>query len=292
MEFKPKIFALLTIFVLANVLAQTDSDSSKGINSLLNEEPSPEEAQALQEGSEGKIENPDDVLNAAANNPQHPQATPAVRNVVENAEKPLPNDFEGDTTFRVGEGEQQPPADPNSDVPYPAYSRAADFADWMMSKAKNSPRSRGVTDLDRRIDVLRRYQQRHGYVVVPLEQRLTDSERVALAAIRAKIEEVRDDFRRLTGRWTARVRADHPKRSPSMEKTVTKKSAGTTVPGYVNRRQQRVVRNTGLPGNDHGQSTYELECLKCGQHYGANGSDIFQRRCPRCDGGAPGLPTS
>jgi hypothetical protein len=64
----------------------------------------------------------------------------------------------------------------------------------------------------------------------------------------------------------------------------------TTHPGHENRNGQVVIRNTGLPGNDHVQTTYELKCSHCGQVYGANGSDIFQRKCPNCQGGAVGLP--
>lgn len=65
----------------------------------------------------------------------------------------------------------------------------------------------------------------------------------------------------------------------------------TTRPGYVNRNRQTVIRPTGLPGNDHMQYIYVLRCgnPECGHEYGANGSDIFQRKCPRCQGGAPGL---
>jgi hypothetical protein len=63
----------------------------------------------------------------------------------------------------------------------------------------------------------------------------------------------------------------------------------TTRPGYVNRNNQTVVTATGLPGTDHGQSIYVLRCGHCGNEYGANGSDIFQRRCPGCQGGAEGL---
>ncbi len=65
----------------------------------------------------------------------------------------------------------------------------------------------------------------------------------------------------------------------------------TTKIGYVNRNRQKVIRRTDLAGNDHNQLVYELECGKCGCHYGANGSDIFQRRCParNCGGGARGL---
>jgi hypothetical protein len=66
---------------------------------------------------------------------------------------------------------------------------------------------------------------------------------------------------------------------------------GTTTPGFVNRNRQRVVRATGLPGNDHKQSIYVLHCENCATEYGANGSDIFQRLCPTCQDGRPGLPT-
>ena len=69
----------------------------------------------------------------------------------------------------------------------------------------------------------------------------------------------------------------------------TRKSAGTTETGYMNRNGQVVVRKTGLMGNDHNQYVYVLKCSKCLEMYGANGSDIFQRKCPKCGGGQPGL---
>jgi len=65
---------------------------------------------------------------------------------------------------------------------------------------------------------------------------------------------------------------------------------GTTDVGYVNRNGQTVLRATGRPGNDHLQYTYVLRCKACGNEYGANGSDIFQRKCPACQDGQPGLP--
>lgn len=67
-------------------------------------------------------------------------------------------------------------------------------------------------------------------------------------------------------------------------------SQGTTAIGFRNRNNQIVLRKTDLSGNDHNQMTYVLRCEQCGHQYGANGSDIFQRRCPAHDGGAPGLP--
>ena len=68
----------------------------------------------------------------------------------------------------------------------------------------------------------------------------------------------------------------------------SRNTAGTTVPGYTNRNGQTVIRKTDLPGNDHNQRVYVLECGQCRHHYGANGSDIWERRCPQCDGGRPG----
>ena len=66
-------------------------------------------------------------------------------------------------------------------------------------------------------------------------------------------------------------------------------SAKTTEPGYENRNGQIVVGKTDLPGNDHHRYIYVLECGRCGCRYGANGSDIWQRLCPNCGGGRPGL---
>jgi len=63
----------------------------------------------------------------------------------------------------------------------------------------------------------------------------------------------------------------------------------TTAPGYKNRNDQVVERATRLPGNDYVQYIYVLRCGKCEHKYGVNGSDIFQRKCPKCGGGRPGL---
>ncbi len=68
-------------------------------------------------------------------------------------------------------------------------------------------------------------------------------------------------------------------------------SGKTTSIGYINRNNQIVHGTRGVEGNDHCQVSYKLECLEqgCGFEYGANGSDIFQRKCPKCQGGKPGI---
>ena len=72
---------------------------------------------------------------------------------------------------------------------------------------------------------------------------------------------------------------------------MTVKTTQTTVPGYVNKNGQKVLRKTDELGNDHNQRVYVLECGNCSNEYGANGSDIWLRRCPACQGGTPGLAT-
>ena len=78
-------------------------------------------------------------------------------------------------------------------------------------------------------------------------------------------------------------------KSRSVRKNDTSAKPTSTTPGYVNRNSQEVLSRTGQPGTDHNQMVYILECHRCGARYGANGTDVFQRRCPECDKGRPGI---
>jgi hypothetical protein len=71
--------------------------------------------------------------------------------------------------------------------------------------------------------------------------------------------------------------------------TIARTNKGTTIPGFVNRNRQITVRDTGLAGTDKFQRVYQIACSDCGHNYGANGSDIHDRKCPKCQGGAAGL---
>lgn len=64
----------------------------------------------------------------------------------------------------------------------------------------------------------------------------------------------------------------------------------TTDIGYMNRNKQEVLNKTDRKGNDKYQYIYILKCRQCGFVYGANGSDIWQRKCPKHQGGKNGLP--
>lgn len=59
--------------------------------------------------------------------------------------------------------------------------------------------------------------------------------------------------------------------------------------GYVNPNGQICTGHRGASGTDHLQRAYRMECGLCGYMYGANGSDIHERRCPACQSGAPGI---
>ena len=60
-----------------------------------------------------------------------------------------------------------------------------------------------------------------------------------------------------------------------------------TEKGYINRRNQMNTGKTELDGTDHMQKLYMMRCLEpgCGYEYFANGTDIFQKKCPKCQGG-------
>ena len=67
------------------------------------------------------------------------------------------------------------------------------------------------------------------------------------------------------------------------------KKGGTTEIGYVNKNKQKCCGQHGVAGTDYGQLAYRMECLECGYVYGTNGSDIFERKCPKCQGEAAGI---
>jgi hypothetical protein len=83
-----------------------------------------------------------------------------------------------------------------------------------------------------------------------------------------------------TGLWRSRSRP--PRRSGPFEPL-------TTRIGSINRNSQEVIRRTDLPGSDHRQRIYVLRCHSCNLEYGANGTDVWLRKCPGCQGGKPGL---
>ena len=83
-----------------------------------------------------------------------------------------------------------------------------------------------------------------------------------------------------------------PNRSPGRARpTRSGPRTPTTEPGFTNPNRQVVQRATGAPSTTRtGQVIYALVCRDCGFPYGCNGLDVKERRCPACQGGAPGEP--
>lgn len=59
----------------------------------------------------------------------------------------------------------------------------------------------------------------------------------------------------------------------------------TTDKGCINRNNQENHGKLNEEGTLEGQSAYQIECLNCNFTYKANGCDIFQRKCPKCQKG-------
>lgn len=55
--------------------------------------------------------------------------------------------------------------------------------------------------------------------------------------------------------------------------------------GYINDFRQKNLGKTDEKGSDFGQYLYLMHCNDCGYEYKANGTDIFQKKCPKCQGG-------
>ena len=67
---------------------------------------------------------------------------------------------------------------------------------------------------------------------------------------------------------------------------------GTVQIGFINRNNQLCLGTRGKPGTDYLQLSYRMICLEtdCEFIYGANGADVHERKCPKCQGGAQGIP--
>lgn len=86
---------------------------------------------------------------------------------------------------------------------------------------------------------------------------------------------------------TTEEAAHGSKGEKQIERRVNTMELKSTEAGYVNKNNQKNFGKTNKPGTDNNQWFYEMECLDCGHKYYANGSDIWLRKCPRCQGGRP-----
>ena len=63
----------------------------------------------------------------------------------------------------------------------------------------------------------------------------------------------------------------------------------TTQMGHINKHNQKCLGHRNVKGTDNLQRAYKTKCLDCEDEYGSNGSDLFERKCPSCQDGAPGI---
>ena len=93
----------------------------------------------------------------------------------------------------------------------PACARCDDskrdkpLEEWMTSDAQHSPKSRGVDDINERIERIRAYAQHFGYTPMILEQRLSEEERERLALIQSTLQELREEVDLLIKDYRART---------------------------------------------------------------------------------------
>lgn len=102
-----------------------------------------------------------------------------------------------------------------------------------------------------------------------------------------------DDAVVIVGIWGA-TRRSTPRFADRVASTAAALAATdrATTPGFVNRNGQEVMRAVDVSGTERLQRErlYELRCRVCARRYGSHGSDNFDRKCPDCQDGAPGLP--
>jgi putative restriction endonuclease len=59
--------------------------------------------------------------------------------------------------------------------------------------------------------------------------------------------------------------------------------------GNINANQQELLRKTNKSGTDAKSYVWVLRCRLCGQIYGCNNTDAWERKCPKCQKGTAGL---
>jgi hypothetical protein len=82
--------------------------------------------------------------------------------------------------------------------------RDLSLEDWMLGNAPQSPKSRGVADVEQRVERIRTYMNRFGYQKRSLEERLTFEERERLGSIRDSIQHLKEEMDRFINGYQAR----------------------------------------------------------------------------------------
>lgn len=59
----------------------------------------------------------------------------------------------------------------------------------------------------------------------------------------------------------------------------------------INKNSQELLRKTEAKGTDASSYIWILKCRRCSHIYGCNSTDHWERKCPKCQNGKPGLET-
>jgi len=59
--------------------------------------------------------------------------------------------------------------------------------------------------------------------------------------------------------------------------------------GEINANRQELLRRTEVRGTDANSWGWIVKCRNCGHIYGCNSTDFWERKCPTCQKGRPGL---
>jgi len=83
--------------------------------------------------------------------------------------------------------------------------RELDYDQWMISDARNSPKSRRIADVAERLQRIKEFVRQSKYEVTPVEERLDATERERLAGIRARFQDLRQEVEALIRDYGART---------------------------------------------------------------------------------------
>lgn len=82
--------------------------------------------------------------------------------------------------------------------------RALQFDIWMNSDAPGSPKSRGISDIHRRIEKINDYINHFSYQLCSLESRLNSDERAELERVRESLKSLRQECENLIASYRGR----------------------------------------------------------------------------------------
>lgn len=157
------------------------------------------------------------------------------------------------------------------------------WKDWMLSDASLSPKTREISDLEERIHRLEIYEKKYRPIRIEFENIVGREMWEKHWENCKKLHDMMQESQKLSDEIKAIV-LEKVKREAD-ENFIKVNVLKSTETGYVNDNNQRNNGCTGVAGTDNFQLLYNMECLNCGAIYKANGSNIYEKKCPKCQKG-------